>query len=284
MKTRRLALPLLALSLLSAACGRLNDSGSGGDDAIQHPTGADGLVLRWEHVGGFVSPETVLGRIPGLSLYGDGRLVTEGPQIEIYPGPALPNVLVRTVSEEGVQTILAAARDAGLMRGDATYPYPCVADAPDTRFTVVAEGTTSAVTATGLAESEGPCQGADLEARRRLSRFWTRLGDLSSWLPEGSIGAEEPYTPDAFRIYVRPYVAGDPALQQSPIEWPGPDLRTTGEPVDLVRGVRCGVVDGPDVASVLDAAAEANQLTPWRSDGKEFDVIFRPLLPDESGC
>jgi hypothetical protein len=35
---------------------------------------------------------------------------------------------------------------------------------------------------------------------------------------------------------------------------------------------------------VLPLAQSANQLTPWRSDGAKFAILFRPLLPDESGC
>jgi hypothetical protein len=283
MTTRPLAAFLLTLSFLGAACGRLNDAGSDGN-AIAHPTGPSDLVLRWEYTGGFVSPEVTLGRIPAFSLYGDGRIITEGPQIEIYPGPALPNLVVRTVSDDGVQAILAAAEDAGLTSGDASYPYPCVADVPDTRFTVVAGGRTSVVTATALGAGEGPCQGADVAARAKLFAFWTKLGDLAAWLPEGSIGPEDTYTPDAFRIYVRPYAATDPSLRQEPVRWPGSPLSAVGEPVDLVQGVRCGVVAGSDASRVLEAAAAANQLTPWSSGGQEFGLAFRPLLPDESGC
>jgi hypothetical protein len=283
MKSRRLALPLLALVLIVGGCGRLNDSG-GGSETIAHPTGPNDLVLRWEYVGGFVAPEALLGRIPAFSLYGDGRIVTEGPQIEIYPGPALPNLLSRTVSEEGIQAILAAARDAGLMRGDANYPYPCVADAPDTRFTVTADGTTSVVAANALGGAEGECRGADLEARAKLFAFWSKLGDWSTWLPDGSIGPEEPYAADAVRIYVQPYVATDPSLEQRPLEWPGPALGSVDEPVEMLRGVRCGVVDGAGLAALIAVATKANQLTPWRSEGKDFGVVFRPLLPDESGC
>lgn len=284
MKTGRLALSLVVLCLLGAACGRMTGASPGDDSGISHPTGANDLVLRWEYVGGFVAPETLLGRIPSFSLYGDGRLITEGPQIEIYPGPALPNLLVQRISEEGVQAILRAARDAGLTGGDASYPYPCVADAPDTRFTVVADGRTSVVTGAALSGDDVACQGADLDARARLFGFWSKLGDLASWLPQGSLGKEEPYTADALRIYVRPYVASDPSLEQPAVDWPATRLDALGEPVDMVRGVRCGVVDGQDAATVLEAATSANQLTPWTSDGRDFGIVFRPLLPDESGC
>jgi hypothetical protein len=42
---------------------------------------------------------------------------------------------------------------------------------------------------------------------------------------------------------------------------------------------------GDQARAVLDAAASATQLTPWVSgDGTRWSVLFRPLLPDESGC
>jgi hypothetical protein len=290
MRTRRLAAPLLAgplfaLSLLGAACGRLSGPGSPpSDGGIAHPTGPNDLVVRWEYRGGFVSPESLLGRIPSFSLYGDGRIITEGPQIDIYPGPALPNLIVQAVNEDGIQAILSAARDAGLLNGDASYPYPCVADAPDTTFTVVADGRTSIVSATALGGGDGACEGGDVRSRAELFAFWTKLGNLAGWLPNGSIGQEQQYRPDAIRIYVRPYVAEDPSLTQSPIRWPGSPLSLVGGQVDPLPEVRCGVVTGAEASDVLRAAESANRLTPWVSGGRDFGVVFRPLLPDESGC
>ena len=55
MRIRMLVATLLALTLIAAACGELNDDWglprrrSGGDDlAIDHPTGANDLILRLE--------------------------------------------------------------------------------------------------------------------------------------------------------------------------------------------------------------------------------------------
>jgi hypothetical protein len=286
MTTRRTALLLVALSLFGAACGRLNDAGGNGDGTaagIPHPVGPDDLIVRWEFVGGFTSPEITLTRIPAFSLYGDGKLVTEGPQTEIYPGPALPNLLVQRISEDGVQAILAAARDAGLTNGDASYPNPCVADAPDTRFTVVADGRTSVVTAGALGIGGGGCQASDPQATKRLSAFLEQLGTLPSWLPAGSVGSEQSFTPTGLAIYVHNYTP-DPQLQESPVAWPGSALARAGDAVDAVPDLRCAVVDGTDVPTVLKAASSANQLTPWTSNGRDFGIIFRPLLPDEPGC
>jgi hypothetical protein len=286
MDLRKIAAALATLALLTAACGRLNGGpGSGGDD-IPHPTGANDLVLRIETGGGFVPIEYNLAAVPGISIYGDGRMIVQGPVIEIYPGPALPNLQVTQLSEDAVQAILAAAAEAGLMDGDASYGYDCVADAPTTTFTVVADGETSVVSAyaLGFETTGGECPGTDTAAREDLLAFQTAMGDLRSLVPEGSIGEEEPYVPTEMRVFVLPYLV-DPSLPQAPIEWPVEgSLETFGEPLDVVEGGRCGVVEGQELPELLEAAASANQLTPWTSDGDEHQLIFRPLLPDEHGC
>jgi len=287
--TTRIGLALLSTALLVSACGRLNDDGgsTGSGGGIDHPTGADQLVLRIEYQGGFVPYEYNLKRVPGWSLFGDGTVIVEGPVIEIYPGPAMPNLQAFTLTEEAVQTILEAARDAGLMDGDATYGYPCIADAADTVFTVTAGGTTSVVSAYALEFSDpapDACPDVDTEARAELLEFSRMIGDLQSWLPEGSIGAEQPYEPTEMRVYVLPY-QGEPELPQNETEWPlSEPLVAFGEPVADGNEARCGVVSGDDLAELLPLAQQANELTPWTSGGEQYRLIFRPLLPDEHTC
>ena len=283
----------LALGLLAAACGEPQDGGGGTGDtggtggAIEHPTGADDLVLRWEYTGGFVPYEYNLSRIPSWSLYGDGRVIVEGPMIEIYPPPTPPSLLVTRLSEDGVQAILGAAEDAGLMDGDATYDYPCIADAATTVFTTNAGGRTSVVSAYALGDAMGgSCPDVDDEARQALADFQTSLGDLASWLPEGSVGVEEPFAYDEMRIYAQPY-QGEPELPQQPVDWPlATGLGDFGASVDAggISELRCGVVSGADLEAVLGTAQGTNELTPWTSDGDEYRLILRPLLPDEHGC
>jgi len=284
MSPRRTAAALAAVTLLTVACGRLSGDGPGGDDTIPHPTGTDDLVLRVETGGGFVAPEYTLSAAPGLSIYGDDRLIQTGPMIEIYPGPALPNLLVIPLSEATVQTILAAAREAGLMDGDASYGYDCVADAATTTFTVTADGHTSVVSAyaLGMEAGGGDCPGTDVEARAVLSAFQVELQRLVS---ESGSGSEEPYTPTEMRVFVLPYRGDQPDLPQEPVEWPlEVPLSTFGAPIEVPQDARCGVVSGTDLETLLPAAQAANQLTPWVSGGAEYSMIFRPLLPDEHGC
>ncbi len=239
--------------------------------------------------GGFVAIESNLRAVPGFSLFGDGRLIVEGPVIEIYPGPAMPNLQVSRLTEEAVQAILAEAEKAGLLGEDASYDYPCVADLPTTTFTVVSEGQTHTVTAYALGFEEGTtaaCGDAeiDVEARAKLLDFSRKLGDLQSWLPEGSFSAEEQYTPTEMRVYVRPYV-GNPELEQAAVPWPlEGSLADFGKPDGNLDETRCGVVSGADLETLLPEAYAANELTPWTSDGANYALIFRPLLPDEHTC
>lgn len=292
MRTKTFAMLLLVPALILSACGRLNDDGtrsggSGSSGDIEHPTGADNLILRMATGGGFVPVEYNLRALPGISLFGDGRLIVEGPVIEIYPGPAMPNLQVSRLTEEAVQAILAEAEKAGLLGADATYDYPCIADAPTTTFTVAADGSTHAVSAYALGFEQGTtgaCGEAevDTEARAKLQEFSQKLGDLR-WLPDGSMSAQEQYTPTEMRVYVREY-QGQPELEQEPAPWPLGSLGAFGTTDENLPDTRCGVVAGGDIEQLLPDAYAANELTPWTSDGSTYGLIFRPLLPDEHTC
>jgi hypothetical protein len=296
MRVGRIGVAFAAVAVLASACGGLanDDTGSGGitgatgANGIEHRTGADQLILRMAYEGGFVPYEYTLGSTPFWSLFGDGTVIVPGPQIEIYPGPALPNLTATHVSEDGMQAILEAARNAGLMDGDASYGNQCIADAATTVFTTDADGQTSVVSAYALDVDEpaGTCgNGEDADARAKLAAFQAKLTDLQSWLPNGSLGTERPYDPTEMRVYVLPY-RGDAELPQDPTEWPlEPPLDSFGEPVENAPSdTRCGVVTGEDLTTLLAAARDANALTPWTSGGTDYQLIFRPLLPDEHAC
>lgn len=228
-----------------------------------------------------------LKQVPSFSLYGDGRLVTQGPQIEIYPSPALTSLQVTRVDEEGIQAILRAARSAGLLGPDRHYELPTVLDATTSTFTVVSGGARHVVSAYALGmdgESSLPAQ--EREARRALSEFRAKLFDLRRWLPAGSVGRETQLPFEEIRVFA---TAGappeEPELEQPVIEWPLPSsLAGFGEPLQSRSSMRCGSVEGAELDGLLPRALEANDLTPWRSEGLLYSLVFRPLLPDESGC
>jgi len=283
---------LAVLAFVTVACAdaptgaRSDPSGSG----IVHPGGADQVVLRVALEGGFVAPETIFARTPSFSVMGDGTIIEPGAQDEIYPGQALPPLLVRTISEDGIQAILGAAIDAGLDHDETLGDLGSVgvSDMPTTVFTLSANGETHRVEAYALGmpgdqRPEGMSQGT-WAARQALSSFLEQLGRLPAWLPVGSIGAEAPYDALGAALLVRAY-QGDPGLSQDPVEWP---LRTglarfgSADPSGL--DARCGTVTGSDWAALRPSAQDANTLTPWTSDGSRYGIAFRPLLPDQHDC
>lgn len=306
------AVPGLAavVSILLAAClpgglGAPDGSGlPGGDGAIEHPRGADEPIVVVEHAGGFVPVEFAVTQMPAFVLLGDGRAIVQGAQTLIYPGPALPPLLVRTLTEEGIQEVLALIAETDLFDGDLELrgAQNMVADAADTIFTVNAGGSEVTVTVYGLGTvtplpgaepaPDLPISEAELRAHVALQEIQERLLMLDAWLPADAFADDgwQPYEPDAFRLYVRD-VTDEPLQDESGIapgirEWPteaSGDPAEFGEPQEnVMAGTRCGVVAGDEGQVWLEELRSANQLTQWSDDGeRRFSVVARPLLPHE---
>lgn len=276
------------LAVVAAACGSAPVSspgaGSGGD------RDANSAILRMSTEGGFLPREYALKQFPEFSLMGDGRVFTLGAQIEIYPPPAMLPLLMRTVTAPGIAKIVEEAKAAGLDGPDKEYRYDLVADAGTTVFTYVDDdGKTHRISAYALGfESEGgddpPGQTAeDKEARAKLAKVRDKLSDLTSWLPAGSVGEDKPVDPTALRIFARAYETNPDEPSQPAKDWPlSSKLAAFGDAFG--DQYRCGTVDGADLDKLLPQLKQSNTRTPWTSDGKRFELIVRPLLPDETGC
>lgn len=216
--------------------------------------------------------------LPRLSVYGDGRAISQGPVPAIYPGQALPNLLVRHLEPAAVQKLLDEAMAAGV--ADSTdLGRPPVADALTTRFTVVSGSHTymREVYALGTTDPSGTSLTADQQAAR------AKLQDLLSSLDDVGSGADQPYRPTAVAVLARPWADPQDHLDHPPATWRGPAL--PGKPLRVRPDTGCVTATGDQAKTVLDAAANANELTPWTTpDGARWGVGFRPLLPDETGC
>lgn len=234
------------------------------------------MVLRIDQSGGFVTPAVMLTRLPTVTVYGDGRMITEGPTVLVYPGPALPNIQVTKLDAEQVKQVVERARAAGVgSAGDLGSPQ--VADVPETQFTLRGAVGVEETTVEGL-----NAPGTGLTAEQQAAR--EKLRDFAAWVPDLALeaGAEtQPYRPTAVAAVAEPWVANDEAGKQTEVAWPGPDL--PGTPVGTT-GVGCVTVTGDQVPRLLDAAAKATAATPWTSGGKRWTVALRPLLPDETDC
>ncbi len=265
--------------------------GAGGE-GIEHPTAADEAILVVDAVGGFVPVEFLVTQTPSFSLFGDGRVVMMGMQTLEFPGPALPALVERQLSEAGIQAVLEAVAATGQF--DSTRELRgamnVIADAADTRFAVSAGGREVTVSVYGLGllmpGQEVPDMPAgDAEAHMALSALNDQLMTLDGWLPADAWATDgwHPYEPEAFRLYVRD-VTDEPVdadLPEHVMEWPGEDDPAAfgEEQPFFANGTRCGIVEGE---SWFAALSQATQSTRWTDDGeRRFTVAARPLLPHE---
>ncbi len=254
------------------------DTAEPGDDDGDHadPTGVDDVVFRFEVGGGFTTREAAFQELPRLLVSGDGRAFTVGPQTAVYPGPLLPNVLVRTIDEGGIEQLLAAADEAGLL-ADVTYESPTdVADAPTTTLTIRADGETWEHTAYALALDGGLGPGVEESSpdRRRLADFLVTVSDLGSVVDPGRLGEETAFEPEEYLVTASPVddvgAFGSDGIEPRIVDWPD----AVGiAPSDIGD---CAAVPADDLTAVFSAA---DQLTFFSDGGTVHQVTPVPVLP-----
>ena len=266
------------LMSLTACAERPRGDAGGPAEQPDPPTAtlpADGgaLVLQIAATGGYTTPQRLAARLPVVSVYADGRVMTEGPVPLVHPGSAWPDVRVRQLERAEVQELADRSLAAGVAE-TTDLGAPQLADATTTRFTLTTAEGTVVREAYALLEAAGdPSLSAEqASARERLTGLVASTGGLAA----GSAA----YEPAAVAAVVEPY-RPDPQVSRSDRPWPGPAL--PGEAV--APGTGCVVATGADAAALADAARAADTLTPWTTpDGARWSVVFRPLLPHESGC
>jgi len=252
--------------------------------AISHPTGADEVVLRVSTAGGLLAPLVAYTAVPEFTLYGDGRIVATGPTTQQYPQAALPNLQTAVVSEQDIQAILAAAKEAGLFQNGVDYGQPGVADVGTTTITVNADGMayTSQIYALGFEDASG-LTAQQQQARAAVGDFTGKLGDPSAIT--GNQAAWEPYDFSALAVYSRPVdttaSTDQGGVQPNHLPWPLADLAAAGESLPAPGGLRKLVVTGDDLNLLKPLLDKATQITLWKSGDTEYNLSFRPLLPDE---
>ncbi|MGI5151031.1 hypothetical protein ACQEVC_32500 [Plantactinospora sp. CA-294935] len=279
-----------ALLLLVAACAREGagtggDGPGGGSGGDSGPADPNGVVLRVEQIGGFVAPASRLTRVPMVTIYADGRVITEGPVPAIYPGAALPNLQQQRLTPEQVDQLVEQARAAGV--GTATdLGRPSVTDVPSTRFTISSGAGTDKLEVYALSEGGQNASGlteAQRTARAELQKLLAALTDLAGTLGQDRVDQPQPYQAEAVAAVAIPWRADGNGLAAPPeIVWPGPALPGSPPSSGLDQG--CVEVRGAEATALLGAAAKANARTPWTSGGDRWQVGLRPLLPDETGC
>jgi hypothetical protein len=294
----KLTLPLAALSLalVAGACSSsgasMPPSASGPppsptQSGIDHPTGADDIVLQMEEGGGFVPIDFAASQAPTFTLYGDGRVVFQ-QLVDQFPQPDEHGVTRpvpwRTAQLDAGQIeelLTFALGPGGLGTARESYVDNGIADAPNTIFTINGGGLKKTVVINALGME--PTGGADDAARASFRKLADRLRDFDE---RGTISTDV-YVPGAYRGVliereVDPTIPGPTAA-----DWPWPDLTIadfkegdgTNGPAFPHKSLTAEEIAALDVG---DAFGGAQGVIVKAPTGKTYSVILRPLLPDES--
>jgi hypothetical protein len=266
----RLLIGLLSLTL-TACSGPVAPSDS------PMPQSSDSAVVRIEQTGGMMPPWITVNAYPSVVIYEDGRLIRSGPVDAMYPGPALPNLLLTQLTPAGMEQVMEWASEVGLDGPDAQVgqPFP---DGGVVVFTIVRPTGTHVTTL---------AQGTEDDARTSaLLQFQGVLLDIRAWLePDQVSGDDQPYEWDRLQLLASPFDvanAADPQLVTLR-DWPLDDLSLIGRPLGDAM-YRCFVLRGSDLDGMRPEFQTATQLTYWRSADATYQLDLRPLLPDEEGC
>jgi hypothetical protein len=264
-------------------------SPSQASDAIEHPTGATDIVLRYDETGGFVMPAFLASRVPYFTLYGDGTVVfqqmTDQGPIELPDGAFANRPLrVARMDEAQIQQLLRyALTEGGLGIARPNYESGGIADATTAVFDLNAGGLKKTVSVYALGIDPGPNTPAgDVVARAAFQRLAERLRDFD----QGGTVPTDVYVPGSFRGIL---MESGPVQGVPLVKWPWKDLKPAdfaapadpnnpGFPTHIVTkdhvialGVPAGSVDG-GIQNVFVKGP----------DGKTYSFAARPLLPGEA--
>ena len=261
---------LLVLIAVLMACGSPSSSLA---EELNLNDDPDSMLLSVTSAGGFVPVEFMVNQGPHLVLTRGGRLIHQGPQIEIYPGPLLANWQASQLDEESMLFVLEELDALNfdeigqVENSDATG----VADAPITtvRFYNQDGEHSFAVYALGISE--------DSTDNRVpiLANLVDRLGAMTG-TSSGS------YVPEMIQV-----VAGvgadeiDDAVANVQ-EWPLPV--SYDDMSEIGFDWRCAAYEGEEAQNLLGVFAEANQATRWTLGEAEYQILVRPLFPEETPC
>ncbi len=262
-----------ALAALIAACGA--DSRR---TFTSIPSGPQDVVIKITNEGGFVPPGFLFVNLPSLLISGDGRVFTPGASLEIYPGPLLPAINERSITEEGIRKALQLADDAGLLGGPLDYSLPegiGIADASDTVVVINVNGKIYEHRANALG-FDTPDGKSSTPARDNLNTFVTLISDIAKVAGSANVGDEHSFAPEQYRFQaavVDPTQFTDPS--PTVVAWPD------GTGAVLAESLQCATVDA---AGVDELFAAATQLTFFEEAAVTYQLSVVGVLPGDATC
>lgn len=245
-----------------------------GDTTIPHPTGADEVVVRLGDDGGFVPMGYAFVNQPQVLITGDRQVIEPGAIPAIFPGPMIRPLFQRSITEEGLQTLLALADDNGLLAEPPEYPTnSMIADAPTTVVTLVAAGGSFVHRAYALGfDDEGDAD------RARLAEFADALRGLPGVVGEANLGEQQPYLGTQFRVMAVPVNMDDYSTSE-----PSPEVRDwpADAPVRLADAAECALLEVSDVETLL---ADTTEWTFFTDADVTYQLFVAHVLPGDAAC
>lgn len=237
----------------------------------------ESLVIR--SVGGFVPWAYSVRELPMVTV-ADGQVITTGPMIEIYPQPALPNVRTRPITDAGLAQITAMLNASGLLVDNIDFGFPNVADVPSTDLVVTIDGKTTSISAMALGMDDPILTKEQREARATFNALINRLTSAEPASAD-TLGPDTPFVATAYQLWSQkvtspPDTAAD-AIQPKISDWSIPE-------VTFDEGNPCVAVDGDVAGRVATLFRSETVISQFRQNGSRWNVIARPLLPNETGC
>jgi hypothetical protein len=231
---RLISVPLVLILVAGvAACGDDEPTSAVADGGDSTP---DGLVVRVDRTGGFVPVDVAFTDTPEVSIYGDGRVLTPGAMIEIYPGPAYVPLQQTSLDDNAIAALVAKAEELGLAGEPLDYGQPPVADAPDTVVTIVTDEGTFEQRANALAEGVDAAPDAMTDEQRQNREKLLELVQAIDDAAASSMAADgSSYEPEAYRVHAE---AGEPPAADP--SSPEPQARLVEWPVELLAPAQIG--------------------------------------------
>jgi hypothetical protein len=230
--------------------------------------------------GGFAPIEWVLGRGPVYTVLADGTLIYEGPMIEIFPGPLLPNYQQAVISQGELDQLMNLIERVGLP--------DMVDEVDDSAAQNVADATTEVFVYWDEEGNEHKFSiyalGIDPEPENPATKLALELRNVLDQLTATSEAV--PYEADRVRVLAGPgfFDVDFQDIRPWPLEETAYDGWTaTPNPEWMCKAY------GPDI---LEKFTGATQNTAWtQPDGAEttdedteVKLLVRPLLPGEPDC
>lgn len=304
MNRRCLAAGLVALVILLAACGgeaqtqgpppagpTTGPSPSAEPTAVPapvpSPTPEPAVTLRATETQAIL-PVYRFAWLPTLLVTADGTAYQPASVPAITPGPLVPPIDVRPVTEAGIARIIADARSAGLLSGqtDFTGGMPLMG-ARQARLQLTVDGVAYDLVGdpTRLVRCDPGtrCPNPEPGTPEAFAAFWAQLADLDGWLGS-EVGRATGYAPEAFSILVGPGPA-EPTAGLAPVIWPlGGRFAFFGDPVLADTSLRCGTVTGQEAQVLGPSLYEATANQAWLESpvmSMTYGLTVRPVLPGD---